>query len=111
VWARNQITTHTKGFRVMANAERTVRPTRDTYMLQIYRGQTVSGRQWGARLVHVSGGESLRFGNPEALLAHLRRVIAGVDQSQVGATGQVETATPAANAADQGTNGSGEDRG
>jgi hypothetical protein len=55
--------------------------------------------------VHVSGGESLRFSNPEALLAHLRRVIPGVDQSQVGATCQIATDTPAANAADQGAGG------
>jgi hypothetical protein len=53
----------------------------------------------------VPGGESLRFGNPEVLLAHLRRVIPGVDQSQVGATCQIATDTPETHAADQGTGG------
>lgn len=50
-------------------------PTRDTYLLHLYGSRAAGGWQWAARLEHLSGGESVRFTDPEALLAHLRTVL------------------------------------
>jgi len=47
-------------------------PQQDAYMLRIWRSRAVSGQQWVARLEYLPEGESQRFGDPEALLAHLR---------------------------------------
>jgi hypothetical protein len=82
-----------------------VRPRRETYLLQIHRSRAVSGWQWAALLVDISGGESLRFSDPEALLTHLRRVVHGGDQSQVGDTDDAAMDAPAASVADQGDKG------
>ena len=49
-------------------------PAHDTYLLHIYRSRAVSGWQWAARLESLPGGESWRFNDPEALLAHLRSI-------------------------------------
>jgi hypothetical protein len=69
---------------------------RDTYLLQVYRGRAASGRQWAARLTHVSGGEYARFRDPEALLAHLRALITDAEPPEVQgdapmSTGDMET--------------------
>lgn len=50
-------------------------PQRDTYMLQIWRGRALGGRQWVARLEQLPGGEQLRFADPRALLEHLRELV------------------------------------
>lgn len=67
--------------------------SRDTYLLQIYRGRAVSGRQWAARLTHVPGGASVRFSDPEALLGHLRALIeqAEVPRDTPAGNGGAET--------------------
>jgi len=52
-------------------------PRQDAYMLRIWRSRAVSGRQWVARLDHLPDGESRRFGDPEALLAHLQGLVRG----------------------------------
>lgn len=51
-------------------------PAHDTYLLHLYRSRAVSGAQWAARLEHLPSGESWRFTDPEALLAHLRSIAA-----------------------------------
>ena len=48
--------------------------TQETYLLHLYRSRAVRGWQWAARLEHL-GGESRRFSDPEALLAHLRAIL------------------------------------
>jgi hypothetical protein len=50
-------------------------PQYDAYMLRIWRSRAVSGRQWVARLDQLPEGESRRFSDPEALLAHLRAIL------------------------------------
>jgi hypothetical protein len=51
-------------------------PAHETYLLHVYRSRAVSGWQWAARLEHLPSGESWRFTDPAALLAHLRIVLA-----------------------------------
>lgn len=55
---------------------------RQTYVLHIYRSRAVRGWQWGARLEQLPGGESRRFTDPEALLAHLRTLIRAGDPAE-----------------------------
>jgi hypothetical protein len=50
------------------------RSRHDTYILQIWRSRALAGWQWVARVEHLSDGQRHRFGDPEALLAHLRGV-------------------------------------
>jgi hypothetical protein len=50
-------------------------PARETYLLHIYRNRAVRGWQWAARLEHLPDGASVRFADPEALLAHLRQLM------------------------------------
>jgi len=45
----------------------------DSYLLRIWRKDEAG---WAGRLEHLPDGHSLRFGNPEALLAHLRDIMA-----------------------------------
>jgi hypothetical protein len=52
----------------------------EVYTLHVYRSRAPNGWQWAARLEHLPGGESIRFTDPEALLAHLRTLMWGVDQ-------------------------------
>ncbi len=85
-----------------------MRPTRDTYLLKIYRNRGVSGWQWAARLVDVSGGETVRFSDPEALLAHLERVIHCVDRAEAGDTDEATSGAPATCTADEGADGDSE---
>ena len=47
----------------------------ETYVLHIYRSRAVRGWQWAARLEHLPDRASLRFSDPEALLAHLRTAV------------------------------------
>jgi hypothetical protein len=56
-------------------------PIRETYLLHLYRSRSVSGRQWAARLDRLTDGESLRFSDPEALLAHLQALVRALDES------------------------------
>ena len=44
-------------------------PTRETYLLHLYRSRSVGGWQWAARLDRLVDGESHRFSDPEVLLA------------------------------------------
>jgi hypothetical protein len=46
--------------------------------LRIWSSRTAAGWQWAAHL-ETLGGESLRFNDPAALLAHLHTLIAGSD--------------------------------
>jgi hypothetical protein len=50
-------------------------PHHDVYTLHIYRSRAASGWQWAARLEHLPGGESRRFTDREALLAHLQAIV------------------------------------
>jgi hypothetical protein len=51
----------------------------DAYILRIWRSRAVSGWQWAARLQHLPDGQSVRFSDPAALLAHLQALVrAGV---------------------------------
>ncbi len=69
-------------------------PVRETYLLHLYRSRTVSGWQWTAQLAHLPGGETLRFGDPEDLLAHLRTVWGAVERPAPPLlTGAEDTAT------------------
>lgn len=51
----------------------------ETYLLRIWRSRAVSGWQWAARLQHLPDGQSRRFSDPEALLAHLQAVVRAGD--------------------------------
>jgi hypothetical protein len=53
---------------------------RETYVLHIYRSRALRGWQWAARLDHLPDQGSLRFTDPEALLAHLASVVQAGDQ-------------------------------
>ena len=54
-------------------------PAHETYLLHVYRSRAVSGWQWAARLEHLPSGESWRFTDLEALLAHLRSIAGSGD--------------------------------
>lgn len=76
-------------------------PMHETYLLHIYRSRAVSGWQWVARLEHLPSGESVRFGELEALLAHLRSIARPGDPAST----PVETPTgsdPAARSSGEG---------
>ena len=55
--------------------------SRDTYVLHVYRSRAVRGRQWAARLDHLPHHASLRFTDPELLLAHLAIVLRAGEQA------------------------------
>jgi hypothetical protein len=50
-------------------------PYDEVYLLRLWRSRAASGWQWAARLDRLPEGESHRFRDPEALLAHLRTVL------------------------------------
>jgi hypothetical protein len=58
-------------------------PERATYLLHLYRSRAVSGWQWAARLEHLPGGESVRFRDPAALLAHLQALVQAAAQADL----------------------------
>ncbi len=55
-------------------------PTRKTYLLHLYSSRSVSGRQWAARLEHLTDREVLHFSDPEALLSHLQELVHALDE-------------------------------
>jgi hypothetical protein len=57
-------------------------PRHDVYTLHVYRSRAVRGWQWIVRLEHLPGGESLRFTEPQALMAYLARVLQAADPSK-----------------------------
>jgi hypothetical protein len=48
----------------------------DCFILRVWRSQGEHGEQWAGRLEHLSGAETLRFGDPDALLRYLCERIA-----------------------------------
>lgn len=70
-------------------------PTRDTYLLHLYRSRAVGGWQWAARLEHLPGGESVRFSDPEALLIHLRTMLWAGDPAEGSPTVPARPGDPA----------------
>ncbi len=54
----------------------------DCFILRVWRSHGEHGEQWAGRLEHVSGGETLRFGDPDALLRYLCERIARGDGRQ-----------------------------
>jgi hypothetical protein len=48
----------------------------DWFILRIWRSGHRDGEQWAGKLERMSGGESLRFSDPDLLLDHLRALIA-----------------------------------
>jgi hypothetical protein len=76
---------------------------RETYVLHLYRSRAVRGWQWAARLEHVQSGESLRFTDPEALLAHLRTVLRAGEPDEPGHLGESPEDRPGSQAEEGGS--------
>jgi hypothetical protein len=47
----------------------------DAYIVRVWRSAGAGATQWSGRLEYLQGGEVLRFSTPQALLAHLERLI------------------------------------
>jgi hypothetical protein len=75
----------------------------DTYLLHLYRSRAVSGWQWAARLEYLPCGESLRFNDSEALLAHLRALVLAREPSAPPAGTPPVASGPETTAAEGGT--------
>jgi hypothetical protein len=50
-------------------------PRYEAFLLRVWRGTDRSDGQCALRLEHLPDGQSLRFSDPDLLLAHLRAII------------------------------------
>ena len=64
-------------YRAAGRREKRGMPRYDAYVLRVWRSRGGDELGWSGRLEHMPDGQGRRFNSIEALLAHLRQVLAG----------------------------------
>lgn len=60
-------------------------PRYDAYLLRVWRAEPGDPARWAGRLEHLPDGHFQRFNSLEALLAHLRQLLAEADNAPTAA--------------------------